>query len=263
MRRAGIVGSLLLAGVCALAADAPASLPVVPVANPERAGRELAAELRAKAPAGNSEFTATLRIIPRGGETRAVPVSGAIQRVTADSTAPGWEAIYRTQAVEGTPAEQLRVRYGVGRPNVYYHARGEAAGKTLDDTCRLSNDHAEVPLAGSDFWLVDIGLEFLHWPTQRVLKAEMRRGQTCRVLESVHPQPAPTGYARVVSWVARMDEEAEGILQAEAYDKENKLLKEFSLGSFKKVDGQWQLQDMKIRNAKTGSRTWLEFDLKR
>jgi hypothetical protein len=29
------------------------------------------------------------------------------------------------------------------------------------------------------------------------------------------------------------------------------------------VDGQWQLQEMEIRNVQTGSRTRLEFDLKK
>jgi hypothetical protein len=41
------------------------------------------------------------------------------------------------------------------------------------------------------------------------------------------------------------------------------LLKEFAPKSFKKVNGQWELQEMEIRNVQTGSRTRLEFDLKK
>ena len=115
------------------------------------------------------------------------------------------------------------------------------------------------PFPGGDFWAVDLGLEFFHWPDQKILKHEMRRGQPCKVLESINPAPSTNGYSRVVSWI---DNESGGIVHAEAYDANGGLLKEFDPKSFKKVDGQWQLQDMEIRNAQTGSRTRLEFDLK-
>ena len=32
---------------------------------------------------------------------------------------------------------------------------------------------------------VSMGMEFLHWPTQRLLRKEIRRGQSCDILESV------------------------------------------------------------------------------
>ncbi len=115
------------------------------------------------------------------------------------------------------------------------------------------------PFAGSDFWLGDLGLEFFHWPEQKILKHEMRRGRSCQVLESTNPNPSPNGYSRVVSWI---DNETLGIVQAEAYDAKGKLLKEFYPKSFKKVNGQWELQEMEIRNDQTGSRTRLEFNSK-
>ena len=115
------------------------------------------------------------------------------------------------------------------------------------------------PFAGSDFWIADLGLEFFHWPEQKILKPyEMRRGRACHVLESTNPNPSPNGYSRVVSWI---DNETLGIVQAEAYDAKGELLKEFYPKSFKKVNGQWELQEMEIRNDRTGSRTRLEFEL--
>ena len=116
-----------------------------------------------------------------------------------------------------------------------------------------------VALANSDFLAMDLGLEFFHCPEQKILKHEMRRGRPCKVLESVNPNPSMNGYSRVVSWI---DNESGGIVHAEAYDAKDKLLKEFDPKSFKKVNGQWELQDMEIRNVQTGSRTRLEFDLK-
>jgi len=117
-----------------------------------------------------------------------------------------------------------------------------------------------MPFANSDFWIADLGMEFFHWPGQKILKKEFRRQCACMVLESTNPNPSTNGYSRVVSWI---DEESYGIVQAEAYDFNNKLLKEFAPKSFKKVNGQWELQEMEIRNVQTGSRTRIEFDLKK
>jgi Outer membrane lipoprotein-sorting protein len=116
------------------------------------------------------------------------------------------------------------------------------------------------PFFDSDFWVADLGLEFFHWPEQKILKHEMRRGRACKVLESTNPAPSTNSYSRVVSWI---DNESGGIVQAEAYDSKNKLLKEFAPKSFKKVNGRWELQEMEIRNVQTGSRTRLEFDLEK
>jgi hypothetical protein len=58
-----------------------------------------------------------------------------------------------------------------------------------------------APFTGSDFWIADLGLDFLHWPKQRLLRKEMRHSKSCEVLESVNPQSVPGGYARVVSWI--------------------------------------------------------------
>ena len=114
--------------------------------------------------------------------------------------------------------------------------------------------------AHSDFWLCDLGLEFFHWPQQKVLPktTNLKRGRDYTFLESTHPNPPTNGYSRVLSWI---DKETGGILAAEAYDANGKLLKEFEPKSFKKVNGQWELQEMEIRNVQTGSRTRLEFNL--
>ena len=118
-----------------------------------------------------------------------------------------------------------------------------------------------TPFGGSDFWIADLGLEFFHWPLQKVLPktTNLKRGRDYTLLESTNPNPATNGYSRVLSWI---DKETGGILEAEAYDFNGKLLKDFAPKSFKKVNGQWELQEMEIRNVQTGSRTRLEFDLK-
>ena len=117
------------------------------------------------------------------------------------------------------------------------------------------------PFAGSDFWIADLGLEFLHWPLQRVLRIQMRKGQSCDVLQSTNPQPVPGGYSRVVSWIAINRPEDIVIVHAEAFDTRDKLLKEFDPKKVEKINGVWQLEEMEIRNRQTGTRTRIDFNL--
>jgi hypothetical protein len=162
-------------------------------------------------------------------------------------TASNWQAIYETKS------ESYRVKFLIVHDiegNRFFEVRNDEKIKS----------EPTFPFAGSDFWAEDLGLEFFHWPEQKILKHEMRRGRACKVLESTNPNPSTNSYSRVVSWI---DNESGGIVQAEGYDFKNKLLKEFAPKSFKKVNGQWQLQEMEIRNVQTGSRTRLEFDLEK
>ena len=128
-------------------------------------------------------------------------------------------------------------------------------------TKQLAPAQTMIPFAGSDFWVADLGLEFLHWPHQRLLKKDMRHSKSCNVLESVNPAPVPGGYARVVSWI--MIESPHGIVHADAYDAQGKVLKEFDPKSLEKVQGEYQLEEMEIRNKQTGSQTVIKFNLAR
>jgi hypothetical protein len=107
--------------------------------------------------------------------------------------------------------------------------------------------------------VADLGLEFLHWPQQKLSRKEMRRSRFCDVLESVNPQPAAHSYSRVVSWIEQ--EPPHGIVHAEAFDAIGERIKQFDPKEFEKVQGQYQLQEMEIRSRKGGSRTSIEFDL--
>ena len=130
-----------------------------------------------------------------------------------------------------------------------------------DGVVPISNEQAMTnSFANSDFWICDLGLEFFHWPGQKLLKKEVKRSRGCSVLESTNPDPSTNGYSRVVSWI---DSESGGIVQAYAYDAQGKLLKEFYPKDFEKVNGQWQVQEMEMINDQTKSRTRLEFDLKK
>ena len=205
-------------------------------------GRNLAKQLADAKPVENYANTGILEIHHRDAPTNKLPF-----RFQTILTATNWQTIYETTS------ESYRVKFQVvhdGEKINLFQVHED--GTVLVDF--------SFPFAGSDFWLGDLGLEFFHWPEQKIIKKEFARGCGCMVLESTNPNPSPNGYSRVDCWI---DEETLGIVQAKAYDAGGKLLKEFEPKSFKKdANGQWQLQDMEIRNVQTRSRTEIKFDLK-
>jgi hypothetical protein len=224
----------------------------VPVTGSDSAGEALAERLRAAEPDESSEVHGTL-IIHSGKQTSQIPI---VCRVVLKG--PTWETDYETSTTVNVGAEQLVVIHQTNGPNEYLYARATSPGTALPKPATLRPGDTAIPLAGSDFSVADLGLEFLHWPQQRRLPDETRLGHACYVLESRNP--AGDQIVRVKSDI---DQETGGLLIATAYDAGGHVVKEFSLhgSSFKKVNGHWRLEKMEIRNNKSRSRTELKFDI--
>ncbi len=246
---ARLLSSLCFACVLLLGATLRA-VPPVRVDDPAE-GQKLAKELRSVFPTEEIKFSGILRLTASGKEPREVPIESRVV-ISGDS----WRSIYKAKTANGV-TEILSIRHFADRPSEYEWQRGDA-------TVKLSGAMATNSFAGSDFALLDLGLEFYHWPTQILAMREMRKGRGCDVLES---RPTKTNlYSRVLSWI---DQESRaqgqpGLLMAEAYGADGRLLKEFEIKGFKKVAGRWQVREMEIRNVrdKTSTRLQFEFDEK-
>ncbi len=222
-------------------------------AQDQEEGRSLAAELRATRPPASFTNRASLRITSPEGTVRRLPVTIT---TLADEDSE-WRVIYAAQV--GLNVESLTLIRRLAHPPEFEFARA-ITNSALPIPRPVPAEESQQPFAASDFWLSDLGLEFLYWPGQQIIrkeKPEMRKGRPCRILESTNPK-AKT-YTRVRSWV---DLENKGVILAEAYDAAGKLMKRFSIGSVQKVDGEWQLKDMEMIDEVRGSETRLEFDLK-
>ncbi len=217
-------------------------------------GRALAAEMRSLQPGTGSTNQATLEFRDKFGKRTRVPLT--IETRLGDSATAGWTTRYVPRVDPTAPGETLAILQFPDRPPTYVVDGGTGSGSEI-----LPAGKAFIPFAGSDFWMSDLGLEFLHWPEQRILPSPrndppMIKGRACKVLESRGPAGSP--YSRVVSWV---DNEFKSLIQADAYDSAGKLFKRFSIGSVKKVAGAWHLKDMEMIDERRDSKTRLEFEL--
>lgn len=246
--------AVAVAGISTQAAEPPAILDTG-TENPESAGRSLAAELRGQRPAGSFTNSGVLRIRDAAGRRREVPLTITCQVEQSGA----WHVQYVARP-GGASNQALTVRHATGAAPGYEVARSGDGG-LAEPPRAVPPGQSFEPFAGSDFWLADLGLEFLHWPDQRLVGRELSNGRMCLVLESTNPGTA--GYARVRSWV---DAEYHGLLRAEAYDAQRRLLKEFSTGSFRQItrsDGRelWVLKDLRMRDQVNDTRTDLLYDL--
>jgi hypothetical protein len=239
--------------------------PATTLSDAEIQGRALAQKILALRPAENYTNTGVLEIRDGQGKRINVPVQF---EVIAGAT--GWQSVYSTRITsttnhDGDPTfgrvyfSQLTVIHAAGRPNVYQVPNVNPPPTDTNNFFFLTGNQLMSPFVpGADFWLCDLGLEFFHWPQQKVLKKEFHRQCACTVLESTNPDPTTNGYSRVVSWI---DNDSLGIVEAYAYDVKGQKLKNFYPKNLEKVNGQYQVQSMIIENLQTGSKSTLEFDL--
>ncbi|HTI99237.1 MAG TPA: outer membrane lipoprotein-sorting protein [Dongiaceae bacterium] len=232
-----ICSLLLLSATLGFAQGMPIIITNAATASAE--GHELAQELLAQWPQSDTALTGTLIIRDASGQRNELPLQ--VQTVT---TPTNWQTIYTTTT--STNPITLRICHSSDQPTEY-----ELDGHPLTGAELLT------PFAGSEFWAIDLGLEFFHWPEQHLLRKEIHRTRSCRVLESINPAPGTNGYSRVLSWI---DRESLGVVDAEAYDAAGKKLKSFSARDFHKVDGQWQLGRIDMDSEQTEARSQIKFD---
>ena len=216
------------------------------------AGQELAARLRSLRPAENTEVRGAFNIQRQDHDTQRIPL---VMKVVMGNSS--WETIYETAPIPSRPAERLIIRRFADKPNEYLFGQGVA----ITNPAPVPRQMLDTRLGGSDFTFMDLGLEFLHWPMQRVIKTEkpaMKMGQPCEILESRTPRPIGP-YSKVRCYVTR---QSGGIISAEAFDQNNTVAKEFAVRKMQKGDeGHYELKEMRMIDNKANSRTRIDFEV--
>lgn len=210
--------------------------------DPLPAGSQLARSIRELIPEKNVKIRATMEVIGRGEKRLNTDVVIQVEILGRAE----WQTTYRAKRDEEI-TEYWRVSHKIGQPNRYEKKSGLA---------KQAENYSS--LAGSCFFIADLGMDFLHWPSQVVLKTQRRKSRLCYVLESRNLKPVKGEYHRVVSWV---DIKSRGILLADIYSGEAKPVKRFSVKGLSKKNAQWQVDEMEMRDTKTGTRSRLHFHL--
>jgi hypothetical protein len=221
-------------------------------------GSALVAKLLAQKPEQNGTNTGWLKITDPEGKEREIPI-----RFEVTLTPTNWASVYETlPSAVGPGGVKLTVIHSGAQPNRYELLNHPAASAANAIAKQLEPNQIMAPFADSDFWIADLGLEFLHWPKQRLLERNvMSHSKAAHKLESINPAPVPGGYAKVVSWI--MIESPYGLLHADAYDAQGRVFKRFDPIGLEKVQGEYQLEKVEMRNSKTDSRTVIKFNLAR
>lgn len=156
------------------------------------------------------------------------------------------QALFELRDAFGASLSRMVLHYPEGAPARYEYYRGEAL------------EPAPVPdpeesVEGTAFSWAELGMAFLWWPDARTTGAGMKKGRECYIVSVPSPQPSPA-FARVDLWV---DMKEFAVLQVETFDREDERVKRLEVKSLKKVDGQWTLEDIEVREFKTKRRTLL------
>ena len=223
----------------------------------QREGLELAQSMRDQVLEQN--VTGILIIGSSAGGQNTIPLT-----VRTDAIEGGWKITYRAEDQVQGRSETLIIQQVAGsQPRYFLEQRFRTLTGEFKRQERTFQEHQTMAsFAGTDFWIADLGRDFLYWPRQRVLrdyKRKMRRGQACRVLESINPHGSDQGYCRVLSWIERQHN---GLVLAEFYDSAGKKIKEFRPKVFKKVDGRMVPRELLMLNKGENSRTSLLLDVK-
>jgi len=177
----------------------------------------------------------------------------------------GWQDVFELDAQGGASDEWVVITHLRGLAPIYHDRSSTQGGEhppaQLDlNQQALPRESVMKPLGESGFWLADLGLEFLHWPQQRLIahRIQMRKGVSCQVLESRREPSLQVGYDWVRAWVSR---EHGGIIYAEAYNAAGKKIKIFEVNDVQKVEGRWFVKELKIRDLAERTTSILAFEV--
>ena len=238
------ISILLIITTLTQAAEKAKPLPTVPkdIAAQKSMGVALAESLRGMRLVNQDEIKGNLRIRKPRGKRENVAV-------TFRAEVDGAAQVETFETAKGT----LQIRKTPGKPNEYFFTAPDTKEEKKMEGVELNQI-----FAGSDFTLGDLGLEFLQWPNQQVIGRASRLRKTCNILLSKPENVLPGGYSHIKCWVEIHNR---ALLCVEAY-RGTKRVKLFQAKSFKKLEDEWQLRELELRNDVTDARTQIQFDLR-
>ena len=252
-RQAGLLACLVV--FCALTpADSSAqsrrSRPpahYVQFGQPDQAeGRKILTAFRQQGIAGDYFLEFDLRVLPRRGETRIV--TGGRLWGTRNETGP----ISRVElpAIEGASACRLLVQNGkTGAVWISTPSAVQALPGALDPSALFA------PLAGTDLTAFDLQMPFLYWDDFVFEGVAPVRGRPAHVFLIYPPDDIVARKPELTGVRVFLDTQFGALVQAQQIGAEERVLKSITVLDLKKVDDQWMVKTIDLRDETTRNKT--------
>lgn len=209
-------------------------------------GRKILEDFRLQGIAGDYYLEFELHVLPRRGETRVV--SGA--RLWGARNEIGPVSRVELPAVEGAPARRLLVQNGPqGAVWVAPAAGGAAAPGALDASALFT------PLAGTDLTAFDLQMPFLYWGDFVFEGVAPVRGRPAHVFLMYPPDTIAALKPELAGVRVYLDTQYGALVQAQQIGAEERVLKSITVLDLKKVDDQWMVKTIDLRDEATRNKT--------
>lgn len=220
-----------------------------------RAGWEILRRFQSMGIAGDYRLRFQLQIMPRREKTRRVSgvllgsqgQGGPVSRVDL--------ALEEAEVAASGAARPARVKRLLLQNGVAAYAM-EADSAADDPTPAIvPSERYFEPLAGSDFTVFDLLMPYIYWQRFRYEGRSTLRGRPTHVFMMYPPEEDGSLKSHVSAVRLYIDEEVNAMVQVELYGPDEAIAKTVSIGSFKKVDDQWLVDEIDVRDESKRDKT--------
>lgn len=210
-------------------------------------GRKILESFRRQGLDGDYYLEFDLRVLPRRGETRVV--SGG--RLWGSRNERGPVSRVELPATADTPVQRLLVQNGpagavwVATPS----AEGAATPGRLDPTALFA------PLAGTDLTAFDLQMPFLFWEDFIFEGLAPVRGRPAHVFLLYPPDDIAARRPDLAGVRVFLDTQFGALVQAQQIGAEEHVLKSITVLDLKKIDDQWMVKVIDVRDEATRNKT--------
>lgn len=209
-------------------------------------GRKILEGFRRQGIAGDYYLEFDLRVLPRRGDTRVV--SGG--RLWGGRNDTGPVSRVELPAVDGADVRRLLVQNGAnGSVWVGPAVAGIATGGVLDAAALFT------PLAGTDLTAFDLQMPFLYWNDFVFEGLAPVRGRPAHVFLMYPPDSVAALKPELAGVRVYLDTQFGALVQAEQIGGGERVLKSITVLDLKKVDDQWMVKTIDLRDEATRNKT--------
>ncbi|MBC8040139.1 MAG: hypothetical protein H7Y06_06330 [Opitutaceae bacterium] len=210
-------------------------------------GRKILENFRQQGIAGDYYLEFDLRVLPRRGDTRVV--TGGRLWGSRNDTGP----VSRVElpAVESSPVRRLLVQNGAqGAVWVSPPSAGQTTGAGALDAAALF-----TPLAGTGLTAFDLQMPYLYWSDFVFEGVAPVRGRPAHVFLLYPPEDIAALKPEMTGVRVYLDTQFGALVQSQQIGAEERVLKSLNVLDLKKVDDQWMVKTIDLRDEVTRDKT--------